>query len=319
MTSITNSFKDWFSSKSEMEDFFRDFWPAVDKEVKKEELEEELLTLKKRELYRQYASLATMVPFAAFMAVELTSMYSEWVLLSTIGCALSYAILPFMALSIMCILYLIYNNRKIAQKEQELRDLENGKIAEEAGKDVPYNIGDYMNCADAVLTILVIVASIVSETLEESMIGDAAFLTSNLFNFITSAAFCYSEYQKSKEYEAEKGEGEGKHIDSDEKSEKTTNNMPAAQLMLAGSSIMLIKRIMLMALASSLNPAFGLALGFIGTALLIVGHALIIHSYSKELTDVKVSGKGTSLGLGSVSSNTRGGYTPTEVGGIGAI
>lgn len=77
MTSITNSFKNWLSSKSEMEDFFQDFWPTVDKEVKKEKLEKELSMLKKRELYRQYASLVTMVPFAAFMAIELTSIYSE--------------------------------------------------------------------------------------------------------------------------------------------------------------------------------------------------------------------------------------------------
>lgn len=71
-------------------------------------------------------------------------------MLSTISGALSYAILPFMALSLMCMLYLIYNNRKIVQKEQELRDLENGKIAKEGEKNVPYNTDHYMNCTDAV-------------------------------------------------------------------------------------------------------------------------------------------------------------------------
>lgn len=86
--------------------------------------------------------------------------------------------------------------------------------------------------------------------------------------------------------------------------------------MLAGSSIMLIKRIMLIALASSLNPAFGPALGLAGMVLLMEGHALIMRSYSKELTDVQVGGKGTSFYASGIHSNTRSGYTPTEVGGI---
>lgn len=75
---------------------------------------------------------------------------------------------------------------------------------------------------------MVVVASIVSEALEEGIIEDTAFLASNLFGCIASAAFCYSEYKKSKEYEDETEEG--KHICTDEKSEKNTNNTSAAKL-----------------------------------------------------------------------------------------
>lgn len=104
--------------KVDWEEFFWDFWPTVDKEVKKERLEQELLTLTKREWYRQYVALAAMMPFTLLMATELASVYSESVLLGTISAGLSHALLPFAILSLICTLYLIYNNRKIAQKNE---------------------------------------------------------------------------------------------------------------------------------------------------------------------------------------------------------
>lgn len=127
-----------FGKDATVEDFFRDFWPTVDEEVRKEreaekskKLEQELLTLKKRELYRQCVSLVTMVPFALFMAIELEKTCSDQVLLGVISGALSHTILPFMVLSLICTLYLIYNNRKIAQKERELENIENGEEVKE--------------------------------------------------------------------------------------------------------------------------------------------------------------------------------------------
>ncbi|WP_265037453.1 hypothetical protein [Wolbachia endosymbiont (group A) of Anomoia purmunda] len=42
---MTDNFKTTFSP----EEFFWDFWPTVDEEVKKERLEQELLALKKEE------------------------------------------------------------------------------------------------------------------------------------------------------------------------------------------------------------------------------------------------------------------------------
>ncbi|MEY2393313.1 hypothetical protein [Wolbachia endosymbiont of Tettigetta isshikii] len=302
MTNFTNnpgtkSFKRLKDKKDyEMEDFSHDFWSKVDPDVKKERLKQELLTLKKRELYRQYLSLATMAPFALLMAIELAKTYSDQVLLGVISDALSHTILPFTVLSLICTLYLIYNNRKIAQKEQELKDLENGEVAEKEKRDVPYTVDDYLNYADAALTILVIVASIVSEALDQGIIEDVAFSISSLFYFVASVNSLYCEYKKSKEHEVDK---EQENSNLDEKSEKKTNNMSAASLMFAGSSIMLIRRIMLIALASFLHPAVGPALGLVGITLLIAGSGLITHLYKRELKNVEVGKNMT----GAVASN----------------
>lgn len=307
MTGITSSF-DIKSSKrpkdkkdSTMEDLFLDFRPGIEEAEKKRKLEQELLTLKKRELYRQYVSLATMAQFALLMAIELEKTCSDQVLLDVISGALSHAILPLTALSLICTLYLIYNNRKIAQKEQELKDLENGEVAEKEKRDVPCTVDDYFNYADAALITLVIVASIVSKALEKGIIEDVAFSTSSLFYFAASANFFYCEYKKSKEHEVDKGQ---ENSNLDEKSEKKANNMSAAKLMFAGSSVLLIRRIMLIpgiALASFLHPAVGPALGLVGIALLMVGSGLITHSYKRELKNIKISGKGTiGAGVGNI-------------------
>ncbi|MDG7057015.1 MAG: hypothetical protein LKM43_02600 [Wolbachia endosymbiont of Penenirmus auritus] len=307
MTGITNnpgtkSFKRLKDKKdSEMEDFFQDFWSVIEEETKKRgKLEQELLTLKKRELYRQYVSLAKMAPFALLMAIELAKTCSDQVLLSVISGALSHAILPFTALSLICTLYLIYNNRKIAQKEQELKDLENGEVAEKEKRDVPYTVDDYLNYADAALTILVIVASIVSEALDQGIIEDVVFSISSLFYFVASVNSLYCECKKSKEHEVDK---EQKNSNLDEKSEKRTNNMSAASLMFAGSSVMLIRRIMLIALASFLHPAVGPALGLVGITLLMAGSGLITHLYKRELKNVEISRKVGKGMTGAAASN----------------
>ncbi|NEV49346.1 hypothetical protein EUZ93_02390 [Wolbachia pipientis] len=311
-----------FGKDATVEDFFRDFWSGIEGEVgrkekleqelltleeeeKKKKLEQELLTLKKRELHRKYVSLATMVPFALLMAVELEKTCSDQVLLGLISSALGHTILPFTTLYLICTLYLIYNNRKIAQKERELENIENGEIIEKERGDIPYTVDDYFNYADAALVTLVIVASIVSQALEQGIIGDVAFSISSLFYFVASATFCYREYKKSKNSEVEKEQG------FDDRSEKKTSNMSAAKLMLAGSSILLIRRIMLIALSSSLHPAVGPTLGLVGMIFLIAGSVLIARSYSRKLENIEVSGKGVSIGagvgnVGDGGSNTEG-------------
>ncbi|RDD33899.1 hypothetical protein Wcon_02067 [Wolbachia endosymbiont of Cylisticus convexus] len=287
-----------FGKDATVEDFFRDFWPTVDEEVRKEreaekskKLEQELLTLKKRELYRQCVSLVTMVPFALFMAIELEKTCSDQVLLGVISGALSHTILPFMVLSLICTLYLIYNNRKIAQKERELENIENG----EEVKEKEHNISDIDQCLiyiEAITTALVIVGMIMGETSSLEAAEDAILFLANAIAFLATLASYIGEHEKNKKKETEKS-------NLDEKSSKKTSNMSIAGLALAGSSIFLIKRIMLMALASSLNPAVGPTLGLIGIALFMVVQILTIRSYSKTLKDPKVEGQGKSRNAGS--------------------
>jgi hypothetical protein len=301
MTSITNNHGTKSSSKrlkgkkdSEMEDFFQDFWPTVDPDVKKEKLEQELLTLKKRELYRRYVLLATMIPFALLMAIELGKTCSDQVLLGLISSALGHTTLPFTALSLICTLYLIYNNRKIAQKEQELKDLENREEVERKGYDLPSENLAYI---EAITTALFIVGMAIGEASSPEAIEEAFFFIASVLSF----AIAFHNYKKeNKERETEK-------TSHDEELSKKTNNMSAASLMLAGSSIMLIRKIMLIALASFLHPAVGPALGLVGITLLMVGSGLIAHSHKKELKNPKVSGKGIPGGAGVIN---------TEVGAL---
>ncbi|WP_353288767.1 hypothetical protein [Wolbachia endosymbiont (group A) of Pogonocherus hispidulus] len=308
------------------EDFFGDFWLTVDKEVKKErseqesltlkeeaekkkkleqelltlkeeeaekkkKLEQELLTLKKRELYRQCVSLVTMVPFALFMAIELEKICSDQVLLGVISGALSHTILPSMVLSLICTLYLIYNNRKIAQKERELENIENGEEVKEKEHNISY-IGQCLIYIEAITTALIIVGMIMGETSSLEAAEDAILFLANAIAFLVTLVSYIDEHEKNKKKETEKS-------NLDEKSSKKTSNMSVAGLALAGSSIFLIRRIMLMALASSLNPAVGPTLGLIGIALFMVVQILTTHSYSKTLKDPKVEGQGKSRNAGS--------------------
>ncbi|WP_353282207.1 hypothetical protein [Wolbachia endosymbiont (group A) of Aleiodes leptofemur] len=274
-----------------LEEFFLDFWPTVDKEVKRERLEQELLALKKRELYRKCASLATMVPFTLLMAIELEKTYSDQVLLGVISGALSHTILPFTVLSLICTLYLIYNNRKIAQKERELEIIENGKEV----KEKEHNISDIGQCLiyiEAITTALVIVGMIMGETSSLEAAEDAILFLANAIAFLATLVSYIDKHEKNKKKETEKS-------DLDEKSSKKTSNISVAGLALAGSSVFLIRRIMLIALASSLNPAVGPTLGLIGIAIFMAVQVLTIHSYSKTLKDPKVEGRGESRNAGS--------------------
>ncbi|WP_174515739.1 hypothetical protein [Wolbachia endosymbiont of Cardiocondyla obscurior] len=274
-----------------LEEFFWDFWPTVDKEVKRERLEQELLALKKRELYRKCASLATMVPFTLLMAIELEKTYSDQVLLGVISGALSHTILPFTVLSLICTLYLIYNNRKIAQKERELEIIENGKEV----KEKEHNISDIGQCLiyiEAITTALVIVGMIMGETSSLEAAEDAILFLANAIAFLATLVSYIDKHEKNKKKETEKS-------DLDEKSSKKTSNISVAGLALAGSSVFLIRRIMLIALASSLNPAVGPTLGLIGIAIFMAVQVLTIHSYSKTLKDPKVEGRGESRNAGS--------------------
>lgn len=247
-----------------------------------------------------------MVPFALLMAIELEKTCSDQVLLGLISSSLGHTILPFTVLSLICTLYLIYNNRKIAQKERELENIESGKTVEKEKRDLPCTVDDYFNYADAALVTLVIVASIVGEALEQGIIGDVAFSISSLFYFVASATFCCREYKKNKNSEVEKEQG------FDEKSEKKTSNMSAAKLMLAGSSLLLIRRIILISGVALASSAVGPALGLVGIALLMVGSGLITHSYSRKLENVEVSGKGVAIG-GGASNIGNGGQEPLFV------
>lgn len=229
---------------------------------KKKKLEQELLTLKKRELYRQCVSLATMVPFALLMAIELEKTCSDQVLLGVISGALSHTILPSMVLSLICTLYLIYNNRKIAQKERELENIENGEEVKEKEHNIS-DIGQYLIYIEAITTTLIIVSMIMSETSSLEAAEDAILFLANAIAFLITLVSYIDEHEKNKKKETEKS-------NLDEKSSKKTSNMSVARLALAGSSIFLIRRIMLMALASSLNPAVGPTLGLIGIALFMV-------------------------------------------------
>ncbi|WP_245609533.1 hypothetical protein [Wolbachia endosymbiont of Trichogramma pretiosum] len=231
--------------------------------------------------------MTIMVPFALLMAAELEKTCSDQVLVGLISGALGHIMLPLTVLSLICALYLIYNNRKIAEKERELKNIEDG---EKEKRDIPYTVDDYFNYADAALVTLVIVASIVSEALAQGIIEDVAFSISSIFYFVASAAFCYCEYEKNKNYEVEEEQG------FDEKYEKKTSNRSTAKLMLAGSSLLLVRRIML--ISEVALSAVGPALGLVGIALLMVGSGLIIHSYIGKLENVEVSGKGVSTGAG---------------------
>ncbi|MDG7052792.1 MAG: hypothetical protein LKM45_02790 [Wolbachia endosymbiont of Alcedoecus sp.] len=264
---------------SEMEDFFQDFWSLIEEETKKrEKLEQELLTLKKRELYRQYVSLATMAPFALLMAIELAKTCSDQVLLGVISGALNHTILPFTALSLICTLYLIYNNRKIAQKEQELKDLENRKEVERKGYDLP-SVSEGLIYIEAIATALVIVGIVIGEASSLEATEEALFFTASVLSFAIAS---YNYKKKNKETEK---------TSHGEELSKKTKNMSAASLIFAGSSIMLIRRMMLIALTSSLHPAVVPALGLVGITLLMAGSGLITHLYKREFKNVEV-GKG---------------------------
>lgn len=259
-----------------------------------------------RELYRQYVALAAMMPFALLMATELASLYSESVLLGTISAGLSHALLPFTVLSLICTLYLIYNNRKIAQKKRELENVESGREdREEKQKFRAPDITESLNYVEVLAAILVIASEIVSEALPLAAAEDVLLFIANAISFIV-AYFNYNNSEKKEVGEdndkSSKKEGnlliiayrsynnsEKKKVgeDNDKLSKKEGNSLVLG-LMLAGSAMLLLKRVLLL-LAPSLNPAVGPILGFIGSVVLILGSGLAVHFYKKQLTDVEVN------------------------------
>ncbi|VVC30960.1 Hypothetical protein CINCED_3A006054 [Cinara cedri] len=276
--------------KKDQWDFFHEFWLGIEGEKsQKLKLEEEILNLKRRELLRQYISLATMAPFAVLMAIKLEAACSDMVLLGLINNALNHTVIPFTALSLICTLYLIYNSRKIKKKEQELRNIEN---KEEIGKsDVPYSKDDYVNCVDAFTSTLVILGGIISQVSGQDIIEDSILLFSNIVGFCIACAFLHSECKKLKEQTYEK---------SDEK----TSNINAATFIFAGAFSLLVRRIMLMATEPSMSiNIIGPTLGLIGILSIIIGCILNTRSYSSKLEDIKVTeGKATGAGVNTVSS-----------------
>ncbi|WP_375316204.1 hypothetical protein [Wolbachia endosymbiont (group A) of Colletes cunicularius] len=168
-----------------------------------------------------------------------------------------------------------------------MENIENG----EEVKEKEHNISDIGQCLiyiEAITTALIIVGMIMGETSSLEAAEDAILFLANAIAFLATLASYIGEHEKNKKKETEKS-------NLDEK----TSNMSVAGLALAGSSIFLIRRIMLMALASSLNPAVGPTLGLIGIALFMVVQILTIRSYSKTLKDPKVEGQGKSRNAGS--------------------
>ncbi|WP_175939357.1 hypothetical protein [Wolbachia endosymbiont of Litomosoides brasiliensis] len=305
-----------FGTKLSAKDFFRDFWPTptVDEEVKKErleqellvlkeeaekrkklelstlkgeeaekekKLEQELLTLKKRELYRQYVSLVTMIPFTLLMAIELEKICSDQVLFSVISVGLCNTLLPFSVLFLICTLYLIYNNRKMTQKERELENIKNGREVEKK-KYKRLDTGQYLAYIETISAVLVIVSQIMDKVLPFEEAEGTLFFIASILSFAVA----------SHNYKKENKERETEKLSHGEKLSRNNSDIPIAGLMLAGSSVMLIRRTMLITLASSLSPIVGPALGLAAIALLVVGSGLIAHSYKRELKNVmKVSEK----------------------------
>ncbi|HCE59838.1 MAG TPA: hypothetical protein DEQ74_03360 [Wolbachia sp.] len=202
------------------------------------------------------------------------------VLLGLINNALNHTLIPFTALSLICTLYLIYNSRKIKQKEQELRGLENKKGMKESG--VPYSKDDYVNCVDAFTSTLVILGGIVSQVSGQDIIEDSILLFSNIVGLCIACAFLHSECKKIK----------------DEKSDEKTSNINAATFIFAGAFSLLVRRITLMATEPSMYiDIIGPTLGLIGILSIIIGCILNTRSYSSKLEDVKVT-KETAMGTG---------------------
>lgn len=278
------SFWPRIKQKKDQWDFFHEFWLGIEEEKsQKLKLEEEILNLKRRELLRQYTSLATMAPFAVLMAIKLEAACSDVVLLGIINNALNHTVIPFTALSLICTLYLIYNSRKIKKKEQELKNLKNKEGIGES--NVPYTKDDYVNCVDAFTSTLVILGGIVSQVSGQDIIEDSILLFSNIVGFCIACAFLHSECKKIKEQPYEK---------SDEK----TSNINAATFIFAGAFSLLVRRIMLMATEPSMSiDIIGPTLGLIGILSIIIGCILNTRSYSSKLEDVEVTNV-TAMGIG---------------------
>lgn len=260
---------------------FRDFYSSKDSPSENRlRLEKEILELKKRELWRKYTTLMSMVPITVLFAFELQAVFTDSVLLSLISGGLSHTIMPFLVVSLICTLYLIHNNKKIKKKEQELENVKSGKSIEEEN-NTPVDKDYTLDYIDVITTTLCILLSITSESLSQELIGSVGFLFSNLVGFGISYDLYCSESNKI-----------NKQING-QPSEKNSD-IQAAKFMLAGSSILLAKRIILMALSPALSATmvgstFVPALGLIGMICFMVGYAITINSYRNQLKDITVN------------------------------
>lgn len=254
---------------------FSKSWLSIEKEnLKKLELEEKILKLKKRELWKRYISVAIMAPFAIFMAMKLEAVFNDMVLLCPVNRIISYTTAPFAALSLTCTLYSIYNDRKIKKEEQELRDLESAEVT---GKNsIFHNQDDYMNYVDACITTSIILGNIVSKVSEQYIVEDSILLFSNIVGFCMSYAFYRSEYTKS---EQQAGKESGKKI----------SNINSAKFILIGTFVLLIRKIILMTTESFIDTnIIDSIIGLAGILSIMMGYALNACFYSSELQDAKV-------------------------------
>ncbi len=296
------------------EDLFQDFWLMVHKESKERirlKLSKEVLSLRKRELWRKHIALVPIIPFAALMFIELTALFSDAVLLTLISCALKHTIMPLEALSIICVIYLVYNNSKMRKKEQEFKDLEKKRLEDEKidkNGEKTDNMQDYLNYIEAITTTIVIISDIVNMVLAQGheiteqqkiAIDEIEFLLSNLVSVsINCASFCIENKKRN-------------HVDVCNK------DKAAAGLMLTSSCILLMRRIILMTLALSLNAhttttigtIVGPVMGLIGIGCSLAGHTLIISSCKSKLQDLEVSGRGIERGTTSNTISTSGPLT----------
>ncbi|OEY87079.1 hypothetical protein BIY23_01160 [Wolbachia pipientis] len=279
-----------YSQDFEQEDFFQDFWLMIQKESVAEmrsKLGQEILELRKKELWNKYVALVPMIPFAALMAINLTTVCSHDVLLQLIGNALEHTIMPFEALSLICVIYLIYNKRKIHKKEQEFKELEEKN---EKNNKKTYDIQDYFNYVEAVTTALVIISDIVNIFLAQEVlaqkvtIDEIAFLCSNLVDFSINSTSFYINNKKT----------------NLEKCPNTySKDRAAAGLLLTGSSMLLMRRIILITLVLSMNAHAATTIGAVicpviglmGIGCSIAGHMLTISSYKSKLQILKVNGR----------------------------
>ncbi len=290
----------------EQEDLFHDFWLMVHKESEervRSKLSKEVLNLRKRELWRKYISLVPIVPFAALMFIQLTTLCSNAVLLTLIGYALKHTVVPLEAFSLVCVVYLIYNNRKMRKKEQALKDLENERWENrkvEKNGEKPDNTQEYLNYIEAITTTIVIVSDIVSMVLAQEheiteqqriAIDEVEFLLSNLVSVsVNCTSFCIANKKRNRADVCDKDKN-------------------AAGLMLTGSCMLLMRRITLMILALSLNAhtattvgaVVGSAMGLIGIGCSLAGHTLAISSCKSKLQNLEISGRGIERGT---TSNT---------------
>lgn len=257
---------------SQQEDFFIGFLQLLE-EQKRLKLEQEIFALKKRALRIKYVSFFLMVPFPLVMAMQLASIYSNPYVITIIMVNLSI-------LSLACTVYSILNTRRINEKEEELRFLEDTEKLEKDNNafdrshylewvgtsmvalttmdwihNANFSIEDYFNGLSIVAGVLDVIGEFA---------GNEVMLTSNILGVVLSFAGFLSTCKKP----------------------DRTQDIISSGFILLGSSILLARRVMLMEPTSVL--AVYSTLGLVGILCIMAGCALSIYSYSSKLKDVKI-------------------------------